>query len=93
MALEQHKMNRYSSNSSLQDLPHILNLKEKAFFLDDVMGWKNMEREITDWNKRCEKRNRESRNTQDFWKCKSNFKKLIYTEEVVTLNLAPSGLE
>lgn len=52
-----------------------------------------MEREITDWNKRCEKRNGESRNTQDFWKCKSNFKKLIYTEEVVTLNLAPSGLE
>lgn len=40
MALDQHEMNRYSPNSSLQDLPHIPNLKAKAFFLDDATGMK-----------------------------------------------------
>lgn len=40
MALDQHKIYRYSPNSSLQDLHHIPNLKAKAFFLDDVTGMK-----------------------------------------------------
>lgn len=77
-------MNRYPSNSSLQGLPHILNLKEKAFFLGGVTGMKNYGEKNYRLKQKMWKRNRESRNTKDFWKCKSNFKKLIFTGEVVT---------
>lgn len=38
-----------------------------------------MERKLQIETKDVKKRNSESRNTKDFWKCKSNLKKLIFT--------------